>query len=77
MQKSHKNLSILFLKKGQICVFLNKWSYFYEKKILLAKRLGNFERQLNKDYFEKKNFKIGRVVSNKSLVKVEKFFDFI
>ena len=47
------------------------------KKFLCAKRLGNFERQLNKDYFEEKNLKIGRVVSEKSLVKVEKFFDFI
>ena len=46
------------------------------KKFLCAKRLGNL-RQLNKDYFEEKNLKIGRVVSEKSLVKVEKFFDFI
>ena len=46
------------------------------KKIFVAKRPGNFERQLNKDYFEEKKLKIGRVVSEKSLVKVEKFFDF-
>ena len=47
------------------------------KKFLCATRLGNFKRQLNKNYFEKKNLKIGQVVSEKSLVKVEKIFDFI